>query len=98
VRLYFKQLELVVLEVYIPPNDKLISKKIQQRIVEIVTNKKRCIKIVILSDFNHTVDNVLDRQHLQTSSYKRLPIFSWLKRQDFVDSFRSMHLAKEAYT
>jgi len=38
--LYFKQLELVVLGVYIPPSDKAIGKSIQQKIVEIVTKKR----------------------------------------------------------
>ena len=98
VRLYFRQLELVIIGVYIPPNDKLISKKIQQKIVEIITNRKRHTEIVILGDFNHTVDNILDRQHPQTTSYKRLPIFNWLKRQDFADSYRSLHPKEKMYT
>src|SRR6185295_1189126 len=32
--LYFKQLELVIIIVYIPPNDKIIGKNIQQKIVK----------------------------------------------------------------
>ena len=34
VKLYFKQLVLIMIGVYIPPNDKAISKKIQQKIVK----------------------------------------------------------------
>jgi hypothetical protein len=98
VRLFFKQLELVVLGVYIPPNDKSINKKIQQRIIKVVTNRKRYTEVIILGDFNHTVDNILDRQHPQTSNYKKLPIFSWLKRQNFIDSYRTLHPTEEAYT
>ena len=74
--LYFKQLELVILGVYIPPNDKPICKKIQQKIVEVVTSRKKHTEVIVLGDFNHTVDNTLDRQHPQTTGYKRLPIFS----------------------
>jgi len=98
VRMYFKQLELILLGVYIPPNDKTISKKVQQRIVETVANRKKQTQIIVFGDFNHTVDNVLDRQHPQTTNYKRLPLFNWLKKQDFVDSYRSLHPTREAYT
>jgi exonuclease III len=44
------------------------------------------------------VNNILDRLNPQTTEYKRLPIFNWLKRQDFTDSFRSLHPAEKAYT
>ena len=74
--LYFKQLELIVLEVYIPLSDKAIEKSIQQKIVEIVTKKRRQMQIVILSDLNYTVSNILDRQYLQAANFKRLLIFN----------------------
>jgi len=76
VKLYLKQLVLIIIRVYIPPNDKTISKKVQQKIVEIVTNKRKHTKIVILGNFNYTVDNILDRLHSQTTDYKKLPIFN----------------------
>ena len=60
VRLYFKQLELIVIGVYIPPNDKVISKNIQQKVVEVITSRKKHTEVVILGNFNHTVDNILD--------------------------------------
>src|SRR6185295_11527840 len=65
---------------------------------EIITNKRRRAEVIILGDFNYTVDNILDRQHPQTLSYKRLPIFNWLKRQNFIDIYRSLHPREEAYT
>ena len=74
--LYFKQLELVILGVYIPPNDKTARRLIQQKIVETVTQKKRRTQVVICGDFNHTANNILDRQHPQSENFKRLPIFS----------------------
>ena len=74
--LYFKQLELVVLRVYILPSDKTIGKSIQQKIVEIVTKKRRQMQIVILGDFNHIANNILNRQHPQTVNFKRLLIFN----------------------
>jgi exonuclease III len=76
VKLYFKQLVLIIIGVYIPPNDKATSKKIQQKIVKIVTNKKKHTEVIILEDLNHTVNNILDRLHLQTTGYKKLSVFN----------------------
>jgi len=98
ITLYFKQLELLIILVYIPPNDKIIGKSIQQKIVETVLKRKRRTQIVIIGDFNHTANNILDRQHPQSANYKRLPIFNWMKKQDFSDTYRDMHLAKQQYT
>jgi len=96
--LYFKQLELVVLGVYIPPSDKAIGKSIQQKIVEIVTKKRRHTQFVILGDFNHITNNILDRQHLQAANFKRLPIFNWMKKQNFSDTYREMHPTSQEFT
>ena len=63
-----------------------------------VTSRKKHTEVIVLGDFNHTVDNTLDRQHPQTTGYKRLPIFSWLKRQNFIDSYRNLHPNEKAYT
>jgi len=76
ITLYFKQLELVVIGIYIPPSDKKMGRIIQQKIVERVTKQKRQTQFVIMSDFNHTVNNIIDRQHPQTANFKRLPIFN----------------------
>jgi len=76
IMLYFKQLELVVIGIYIPPSDKTMWRIIQQKIVERVTKQKRQTQFVIMGDFNHTVNNIIDRQHLQTANFKRLSIFN----------------------
>jgi len=41
ITLYFKQMELIVIRVYIPPSDKEVGKNIQQRIVESIMKKNR---------------------------------------------------------
>ena len=51
-----------------------------------------------MGDFNHTVSNVLDRQHAQTENFKRLPIFNWMKKQDFSDTYRDMHPTSQKFT
>src|SRR5260363_327685 len=86
ITLFLKQMELVIIGVYMPPNDKIAMKKLQQRIVEVVSKRKNQTQIAIMGDFNHIADNVLDRMHPQTVNYKRLPVFDWLKRQDFRDT------------
>jgi len=96
--LYFKQLELVILGVYILPNDKAEGRLIQQKIVEIISKRKRQTQIVIFGDFNHTANNVLDRQHPQPVNFKRLPIFNWIRKQDFCDTFKDMHPTCQKYT
>jgi len=98
ITLYFKQLELVVITVYIPPNNKTAGRNIQQKIVETVLRRKRQTQIIVIGDFNHTVDNILDRQHPQTTNYKRLPIFSWMKKQDFRDMYRDLNLIGQQFT
>jgi exonuclease III len=98
ITLYFKQLELVVIGVYIPPNNKTLEKSIQQKIVETVTRRKRRTQVVIMGDFNHTANNILDRQQLQSASFKRLPIFNWMKKQNFTDTYRDMHPTSQEYT
>src|ERR1043165_9495568 len=98
ITLYFKQLELLVIGVYIPPSNKEVARSIQQKIVEIVSKKKRRMQTVIMGDFNHTANNILDRQHPQAANFKRLPIFNWMKKQDFSDTYRDMHPTSQKYT
>ena len=98
IRMYFKQLELVIIGVYIPPNDKITSRRIQQKLVEMVSGRKQQEQFIILGDFNHTVDNILDRQNPQPVNYKRLPIFNWLKKQEFADTYRRLHPDSRRYT
>ncbi|CAG8780743.1 25720_t:CDS:1, partial [Gigaspora margarita] len=65
ITLFLKQMELVIIGVYMSPNDKIAVKKLQQKIVEVVFKRKNQMQIAIMGDFNHIVDNVLDRMHTQ---------------------------------
>src|SRR6185295_6622656 len=60
--------------------------------------RKKHTQVVVMGDFNHTADNILDRQNPQTTSFKRLPICSWIKKQDFADTYREMHPTRQEYT
>ena len=51
-RFFFKQLELVVIIVYFPPNNKFIEKQLQQELVKIVTNGNSSSSFIVMRDFN----------------------------------------------
>ena len=55
------------------------------------------MQTVIMGDFNHTANNILDRQHPQAANFKRLPIFNQMKKQDFSDTYRDMHPIYQDY-
>jgi exonuclease III len=40
----------------------------------------------------------LDRQYPQAANFKRLPIFNWMKKQNFSDSYRDMHPTSQEFT
>ena len=51
-RFFFKQIEIVVVVVYFPPNNKSIEKYIQHELVKIVTNGGLSSNYIVLGDFN----------------------------------------------
>ena len=61
ISLLFRQLEIVIIIVYIPPNDKEQTKNIQQYIVKRYIQRKPVTQFIILGDFNHVLDEVLDQ-------------------------------------
>ncbi|CAG8662315.1 4134_t:CDS:2, partial [Paraglomus occultum] len=69
-----------------------------QKIVEVITTTKRHTELILPEDTNQPADNILDKQHPQVLNYKRLPLFNWLKRQNFTDSFRNLNPLERAYT
>ena len=75
VKLYFKQMQLIVITVYLPLNDKELCKIIQQKIVELVSSGRQRFQDIIMGDFNYTVNSILDRQNKERSKKKNLPLF-----------------------
>ena len=89
---YFRQLEIVVIVVYIPPNDKEVCRNIQQEIVKRYLNRSNFSQFIIMGDFNHVTDLYMDREGSgENKNSKILPLHRWLRSQDFQDTFRFLH-------
>jgi len=85
----FKQLELMIIMIYMPPNNKEEQRRIQRAIIERYIKRTYRTQIVIMGDLNCIVDPKLDRSSiLKYSSFKKELILRWLISQDFKDSFR----------
>ena len=68
-------MQLIVITVYLPLNDKELCKIIQQKIVELVSSGRQRFQDIIMGDFNYTVNSILDRQNKERSKKKNLPLF-----------------------
>jgi exonuclease III len=85
----FKQLELMVIMIYMPPNNKEEQRRIQRAIIERYIKRTYRTQIVIMGDLNCIVDPELDKSSIiKHSSFKKELIIKWLIGQDFKDSFR----------
>ena len=58
----FKQLELIIIMVYIPPNNKEITRAVQQSIVKKVAQGSQRNQYIIMGDFNYVPDQTLNRK------------------------------------
>ncbi|CAG8755040.1 23087_t:CDS:1, partial [Gigaspora rosea] len=80
------------------PNDKRMKQFIQQKIVEIYIYKSKYAQVVLMGDFNQTVDCSLNRFSLSSiNNYKPLPLQKWLLNQNFIDTFRYLHPTTRKY-
>ena len=85
----FKQLEIIVIMTYLPPNDKEKQRLIQKTIIDKYIKRLKRTQIVIMSDFNSIVDVNLDRlTKLKKKQPKPNLLLGWLERQEFKDVFR----------
>jgi len=85
----FKQLEIIVIMIYLPPNDKEKQRQIQKTIIDKYIKRLERTQMVIMGDFNSVVDVNLDRlMKSRKNQPKPNPFLSWLERQEFRDAFR----------
>jgi exonuclease III len=88
-KFYFKGVEIIVIIVYIPPNDKETAKMLQQNIITSYIKREANSQFIVMGDFNHIVDRDLDKQsQSNTAIFKSLPLHRWFKSQGFIDTFR----------
>ena len=57
----FKQLEIVIIMLYMPPNNREEHKKIQRAVIEKYIKRSQRTQMIIMGDFNSVVNNELDR-------------------------------------
>ena len=93
----FKQLELIIIMVYIPPNNKEITRAVQQSIVKKVAQGSQRNQYIIMGDFNYVPDQTLDRK-CPRSQHKKFPLYKWLYKQEFVDSYRVINPDSKEFT
>src|SRR6185436_12315269 len=85
----FKQLEIMVIMMYLPPNDKEKQRLIQKTIIDKYIKRLERTQMVIMGDFNSVVDVNLDRlTKSKKKQQKPNPLLGWLERQEFKDTFR----------
>jgi hypothetical protein len=85
----FKQLEVIVIMVYLPPNNKEERRMIQREILERYINRSKNAQIIVMGDFNCILDPYQDKLHSsEYETFKVDPFIKWLQKQDFEDAFR----------
>jgi exonuclease III len=88
-KFYFKQVELTIVVVYIPPSDKEKTRKLQQRIVNMYIERASNSQFIVMGDFNYVVDSKLDKLSSSKNNCSRtLPLHKWIMRQGFGDTYR----------
>ena len=71
VKFYFKQVEITVIVIYIPPNNRNMTKKLQQLIVIMYIEKTVNSQFIVIRDFNYIVDSRFDKISSSSSSSNR---------------------------
>jgi exonuclease III len=95
---FFRQLEIVVFIVYIASNSQQIRKETQRTIMREIAKRKLNMHFIVMGDFNHIIQASIDRGNSNNTSFKKLPLHSWLMKQGFVDTFREKYPNKKEFS
>jgi len=91
-RFMFKQLDIIVIMVYMPPNDKEKRKMLQKTIIDCYIKRLPRTQIIVMGDFNCVADASLDRKlNQEKRQIKPNPLLNWFKRQEFKDVYRTVN-------
>ena len=75
--LVFKKVKMLVIVVYIPPNDKETKKLLQQQIItKIQESERRKFKVILMGDFNDIRSKTLDQRNTESKRMQTLPILA----------------------
>ena len=96
----FKQLEIITIMIYLPPNDKESRKEVHKALIDKYLKRLPRTQLVIMGDFNSVADIDLDRQtEPKKKKYSKPdPFIGWLERQEFKDAFRVVNPEAREYS
>ena len=95
----FKKYKILVISIYIPPNDKEEKKKIQQKVINKMREcEKNKIKVIVMGDFNDIRSRELDQNKEISNRKQVLPLLRWLESSSLEDVFRKVHADEKEFT
>jgi exonuclease III len=95
----FRKVKIIVIAVYIPPNDKEKKKDIQQLVIKrIREGERKRVKVIIIGDFNDIKSRELDQSNVKSKRSQMLPLLAWLESSSCEDAYRKIHPYKKEYT
>ena len=98
-KFYFRQVEITIIVIYILPNDRSMTRKLQQLIVAMYMERSVNSQFIVMGDFNHIVNSRLDKISSSSScSNRTLLLHRWLTNQGFGDMYRVCNPDIREYT
>ena len=97
VSLVLKQLEIIVIMLYAPPNNDQEKKTLRKAIIKKYINRSLRSQMIVMGDFNSIIDAELDRTP-KLKYIKQDPFLNWLQRQEFANAFRTIYPKSRKYT
>jgi len=90
VLLHRQNFKLLVLNIYMPssPQAKKELYRSTERFIKDILKENANVQTIFIGDFNAAPDPIADREPPNYSTRNEIPLFLWLQRNDFTDSFR----------
>jgi exonuclease III len=77
VLLVFKKYKLLVISIYIPPNDKEVKRSVQQHVIRRIREcEKEKVRVIVMGDFNDIRSKELDQNKEVSCRKQVLPLLS----------------------
>ena len=63
-----------------------------------IVQRKLNMHFILIVDFNHIMQPSIDKSNKANSNFKKLPLYSWIMKQNFADTFREMYPNKKEFS
>ena len=63
-----------------------------------IAQRKSNMYFMIIDDFNYIIQPSIDRSSRTNSNFKKLPLYSQMMKQNFIDTFRELYPSKKDFT